>query len=287
MTKAITLSAEQEQFVRAAEAANQKLGTHALWREERFLDPAYWVAWCENDPVLFRVQFESLLIGALCHVLAHPGEHLPPIMNVLAKGGELERRFPPFSLTGATFAQATVTIKYALARRVLHPNEDDSEAAAIDELLSAGFGALWSLPGVEEIESKEWDAREMLGDLSFKRYEQVAAAFEERFRFDLTAYEGSDQTLAKECYLLAQVALGLADAGETFGVTALMALLRFQYYLGLVNDDVDAEINLVSLALVSQLYSKIIEGRTLGFAECVALLELRAVVERMEAVRTA
>jgi hypothetical protein len=280
-------AAERQQFIQAAEAAIRKNGTHALRGAESFLDPDHWVSFCENNRAQFHNQYDYWLDCALMYMLARPGEPPPAIVDVLASG-ELESRFPQLNLAEATFAQAALTINYILARLVVGPPEDARSAAELEGRTDEAFRALWVLPGAQDIDSKEhWVARQVLLGSSFGRYEEVLRAFDERHRYDMAAYEGSDRTIVKECYLLAHVAIDQADADQAFGVRALFALLRFQYYLGLVNQDREAQIDLVSLILMCQLHGKVVEDRTLSVVECVSLLQPRAVVEEMVAIKSA
>jgi hypothetical protein len=271
-----------EGFIERAEGLNARLGSSALTRTEKFLNPQHWLSTCDTTSE-FYIEFYDLLERSLRFLIAHNQGERPGILDFLLTT-DLEQSFASIDMSSATYARITATIRYILAKVLTRLMAKGSRAFAdLEPLAKAAFGALWALPGAAEMSSREkWQAYEAILDLAFGNHEQLINVYEREHGFDLAKHENSNRMIMKECYMLSRIATGRSDGDLAFGVASYIALLKFNYYLWLVNEEISAEIDLVPLAVICHLYEEIMGGDVQDQRDFYSSMAPRAVLEDMD-----
>lgn len=273
-----------EEFVNQAEEAIARRGESALRGAEKFLDPEHWLKWCDTTAE-FYVAFCDQVERSLVFMVAHQTTQRPDILNFLLTT-DLEGRFPPLDIQHAGFGVVSWRIRYLMAQALVARLAERETGPDLAASVDTAFDALWEILASDEPSGKErWQAYESILQLAMKNYDGILKSYDESYRFDLAAQEDSNRTLIKACYLLSQVTTGAADDDVKFGVATHDALLRFYYYLWLVNDDPSAWIDLVPLALICHLRHDIMApGTPYDFVSSMAP---RAVIDELRSLRSA
>ncbi|XDD51169.1 hypothetical protein AB3N59_05185 [Leptospira sp. WS92.C1] len=276
----------EEEFIKRAEELNARLGSGALRSTEKFLNPQHWLDTCETTSE-FYIEFYDLLQRTLRFQITHNQEERPGMLDFLLTT-DLESRFPPIDINSETFARITATIRYILAKVLARQISKKDDFSDLVPFAKAAFGALWALPGSAEISSRDrWQAYEVLLDLAFGNYEQLIKVYDKEYGFELAKHENSNRMMMKECYMLSRIAAGGSYDDWAFGVAAYIPLLKLNHYLWLVNDDRSAEIDLIPLAVICQLYDKITGANVANRRDFYSSMEPRVVLEDMHSVERA
>ena len=272
----------KEDLIARADELNIRLADTALVGSEPFLDRDYWRQDCDTTAE-FHVAFYDHVERCLSVMVARGAEARPSMLDFLAST-DLEEGFAPMQGKAVGYASITCEIKYLLARSLLPLLDGRAPDPDLFTRIQAAFGVLWSLPGKPvTVMVERFRAFELLLHVTYGEYQQCVGLYESKSGFPLTKYENAARTLAKECYLLAQIAAGSTDQDLRFGAATFMALLQLNYYQWLTNDDPAAEVQLAVLTLAFYVNAKI----TGTHQDFFASMAPREVFRRLESLQSA
>lgn len=254
---------EIDNFVKLAEAENNKLGKGALRGVERYLDKDYWLNNCE-DMLDFYCYFHDIIDYSLRFLLVNYKDDRPKILDFLdSNEEEILREFVPVKTEGATYSHLVIILDYLMSKvlqKILCGSDDLQEnEKMVPDILQALWRSYEFDTYAEPDKKEQWQAYDMLFKLIFKKYNNIIYDYENIYKYDLAKYENSRRTLIKECYMLAKIANNDYDSDLLFGADTYISILKYNYYLWRVNEDLDAEIELIPLAIIVYFHRVIVK----------------------------
>lgn len=241
-------------FVKLSEAENNKLGKGALRGVERYLDKDYWLSDC-GDMLEFYWSFHDIIDDSSRFLLANYTADKPEILHFLHVNElEIAKQFAPVQTEGATYSHSVIVLKYLMSKVLLKILCGSGDLQENEKMVPVVLQALWRSYECDSYanpdKKEQWQAYDMLFKLIFKNYNSVIDDYEKIYKYDLAAHENSRRTLIKECYMLAKIANNDDDSDLLFGANTYISLLKYNYYLWRVNEDLDADLELIPLAII-------------------------------------
>ena len=274
-----------DNFVNLAEAGNMRFSNGALVGVEKFLDKDYWLSYNE-DTLDFYYTFDRFTSATADYLLVNFDTHRPEIFDfMVANESYLVGKFPPIKTDGATYAHIAIVLNFFLAQVLLRMLSKNDDVRVNEKLVPKAFQSLWDSYETDKYASSDfkdrWPAYAMLLKLAYGKYAEIIKDYDENFKFDLAKYEDSRRTMIKECYMLAKIATDDYDSDMLFGARTYISLLKYQYYLGRVNEDLSAEIDLIPLLIMVYLYQAIVDKSPGEPFQIFAAMQPRKVLDEL------
>jgi len=279
----MTLKGDGAGFVRSAEEHVRTRARSARIGTDDYLDEKGWLETCDSVTMFFLTYHENMVLQ-LRLLLADPEGQWPDLLKFMLET-DLERHFAVGSGPGTGYGPLTAAVKYAMARVMAGLISGHGWPDGLGGLSDAAFAGLWRMPGASEMETTETlKAQECLLDLVYGRYAEIVERCEKGRPLLLGKPEGADRTVVKACYLLSRMALGTADEGDRFGARSLVLLVKYDYFLYMVNEHLPANIDLLPVVLLTWLYEVITKKASPSTRDLFTSMAPRIVWDEMRAL---
>jgi len=282
---------EIDNFVKLAEAENEKLGKGALRGVERYLDKDYWLSDCENM-LEFYYSFHDIIDDSLRFLLANHTDVRPEILSYLQSNErDIAKNYMLIRIEDATYSHLVIIFRYLLSQVLLKILCGDDDLQENEKMVSDVLQALWRSyvfdTYAEPDKKEQWQAYDMLFKLIFKKYNDVIDDYEKIYKYDLAKHEDSKRALIKECYMLAKIANNDYDSDLLFGADTYISLLKYNYYLWRVNENLDAEIELIPLAIIVYFHKVIVKKSPENPLDIFSSIEPKTVLDELNNMQLA
>lgn len=276
---------EINNFLKLSIDFNQKIGKNALRDVDEYLNKEFWLDDCDNV-LEFYCTYYRMVYYSCYFLLFDSTSKLPDILCFLhANQKELEESFELFSIKNAEYHHIKIYLEYLMSTilvKALFNDESlyDDELVA-NEALKYLFNSDRYVNGSDE-EREKMQAYGMLLGLCYKRYNDIISKFEQDYKYSLAEYESSSRSIIKECYMISKIATENYDSDLMFGANTSISILKYQYYLGRVNEDLDAKIELIPLLIMVHLHKVLVSGQPQNPMEIFSLMQPKKVLDELQ-----